>query len=95
MIGADCRYHGDFDWAGLRIARYLNGQVPWIPWRYTGADYRAALQDGEPSLPLAANPAESPWDPSLAAAMAECGLAVEEEAVANLLAADVLASTHS
>lgn len=90
--GAECRYHGDFDWAGLRIAQSLSAHVKWIPWRYTDADYSAALRDGKPSLRLAGKPAESPWDPKLAVAMAESGLALEEEAVADLLAKDVLAA---
>lgn len=88
--GAECHYHGDFDWAGLRIARSLSNQVPWIPWRYTSADYLAAVQREAPSLRLAGQPAESPWDAALAVAMAECGLAIEEEAVAGLLAEDLL-----
>jgi uncharacterized protein (TIGR02679 family) len=93
--GAECRYHGDFDWAGLRIARSLGSQLAWVPWRYSAADYRAAVQDGGPSLGLTGSPAESPWCPQLSAAMAELGHAVEEEAVADLLAADVLAARHS
>lgn len=88
--GAECRYHGDFDWAGLRIARSLSGHVGWVPWRYSAADYRAAVQRGSPSRPLVGSPAESPWDPRLAVAMTDGGLAVEEEAVADLLAADVV-----
>ncbi|MDQ0664547.1 uncharacterized protein (TIGR02679 family) [Arthrobacter ulcerisalmonis] len=91
--GAECRYHGDFDWAGLRIAQSLSAHVKWMPWRYTDADYSAALRDGKPSLRLAGKPAESPWDPKLAVAMAESGLALEEEAVADLLAKDVLAAS--
>lgn len=90
--GAECRFRGDFDWAGLRIARSLSAHVKWIPWRYTEVDYRAALRDGQPSLRRAGNPAESPWDPKLAGAMAESGLALEEEAVADLLANDILAA---
>lgn len=88
--GADCWYHGDFDWAGLRIARFLSTHVAWTPWRYTSADYRAAVQDEAPSLRLAGRPAQSPWDPALATVMAEYGLAIEEEAVADLLAEDVV-----
>lgn len=89
--GAECRYHGDFDWAGLRIARSLGAHVPWTPWRYTADDYRAAVREGQPSRRLKESPAESPWDPELSVVMAESGLALEEEAVADLLAADVLA----
>lgn len=88
--GAECRYHGDCDWAGLRIARSLSTHVAWVPWRYTAADYLAAVQVGAPSRDLVGSPAESPWDPGLATAMESCGLAVEEEAMADLLAADVL-----
>lgn len=89
--GAECRYHGDFDWTGLRIAQSLGASVPWTPWRYTAADYRAAVGEGKPSRRLTGSPAESPWDPELSVIMAESGLALEEEAVADLLAADVLA----
>lgn len=88
--GAQCRYHGDFDWAGLRIARALRARVSWAPWRYRAEDYRAAVADDVPALRLRGAPAESPWDPDLAAVMAESGIAVEEEAVAALLAADLL-----
>ncbi|NJC23830.1 uncharacterized protein (TIGR02679 family) [Arthrobacter pigmenti] len=89
--GAECRYHGDFDWAGLRIARYLREQVAWVPWRYSAADYREATETGMPSRRLTGTSAESPWDPELATAMTEYGLAVEEEAVTDLLVTDVLA----
>ncbi|NMO01842.1 TIGR02679 family protein [Gordonia sp. TBRC 11910] len=88
--GAQCRYHGDFDWAGLRIAAFVRSKVPWTPWRYGAEDYRAAVSGDAPSLRLFGEPAGAVWDPDLATAMAEHGLAVEEEAVAALLAADVL-----
>src|SRR6202007_71925 len=37
--GAEFRYHGDFDWGGIRIAsavreRVGQGQSRWQPWRY-------------------------------------------------------------
>lgn len=88
--GARVGYHGDFDWAGLRIARSLSAHVPWVPWRYQAADYRDAVEDGRLSRGLTGTPAQSPWDPELSAAMTHHGLAVEEEAVAHLLAADLL-----
>lgn len=88
--GAQVRYHGDFDWAGLRIARALDTHVSWVPWRFRAADYLAAVTEGTHSLRLTGSPAPSPWDPGLATAMAEHARAVEEEFVADLLAADVL-----
>ncbi|WSJ43048.1 DUF2399 domain-containing protein [Streptomyces sp. NBC_01317] len=41
--GATLHYHGDFDGRGLRIAGVLRRRVPWLPWRYTAANYRAAV----------------------------------------------------
>jgi uncharacterized protein (TIGR02679 family) len=88
--GAAVRYHGDLDWAGLRIAQSLRSRLAWKPWRFGASDYLAAVRDGAPSRMLTGIPAESPWDPALAEVMTEHGLAVEEEAVADLLAADLL-----
>lgn len=88
--GASVRYHGDFDWAGLRIARALLHRVAWTPWRFTAADYRAGLCHGRSSLHLTGNRVETPWDPDLADAMAAAGIALEEESVADVLAADLV-----
>lgn len=88
--GAAFRYHGDFDWGGLRIATTLLGHVPWQPWRYTAADYHEAVAAAGPGLwPLEGNPAPAPWDPALARALAEHGLRVEEEAVLDALLTDL------
>ncbi|MFJ2751022.1 TIGR02679 family protein [Streptomyces sp. NPDC087297] len=89
-LGAAFWYHGDFDWGGLRIATTLSGHVPWRPWRYTADDYRAAVAAAGPDLrPLDGKPALSPWDPELALALAEHALRVEEEAVLDVLLADL------
>lgn len=92
--GAECAYHGDFDWAGLRIATALGSRVPWRPWRFRATDYLELVRSigpGDPEpLRLRDTPAESPWDPDLALAMERVGVAVEEEVVADQLAADVL-----
>lgn len=88
--GARCAYHGDFDWPGLRIAESLRQRVPWTPWRYTAEDYLAAIDRGAPALALDGPPAPASWDPRLAVAMSEHGLAVEEEAVSEVLARDLV-----
>ncbi|MCX5400318.1 TIGR02679 family protein [Streptomyces sp. NBC_00102] len=95
-LGAVFRYHGDFDWGGLRIATTLLGRVPWQPWRYSAADYRAAVaasgadaENGAALRPLTGAAAPSPWDPDLALALAEHGVRVEEEAVLETLLADL------
>ncbi|KDB52892.1 hypothetical protein X805_14960 [Sphaerotilus natans subsp. natans DSM 6575] len=90
--GACLRYHGDFDWAGLRIARQvLQGQGA-EPWRFGCADYLAAVQTLPPLArdhALGLDVAEAPWDEALAAAMREQGCAVAEEAVVDLLLDDL------
>jgi uncharacterized protein (TIGR02679 family) len=88
--GATVRYHGDFDWAGLRIAQALAARVPWAPWRFEADDYLREVGGSSPSLRLKGASAESPWDRRLATAMAAHGLAIEEEAVARLLADDLI-----
>lgn len=93
--GAGCRYHGDFDWPGLRIAHALQQRIPWTPWRYSAADYLAVVEGDSLSRALVGRPAPSPWDPELARVMAGHGLAVEEEAVAQLLANDLVTAEHS
>ncbi|MGW7328561.1 TIGR02679 family protein [Streptomyces sp. NPDC054840] len=89
-LGAAFRYHGDFDWGGLRIATTLSGHLPWTPWRYTADAYREAVAAAGPDLrPLEGKPALSPWDPDLARALAEHALRVEEEAVLDVLLTDL------
>ncbi|MEV0847193.1 TIGR02679 family protein [Streptomyces sp. NPDC049954] len=89
--GATLLYHGDFDWGGLRIAGALRRRVPWLPWRYTAADYRAAvLRSASPPLsPLVSTPTQTPWEPALAAALSELGVLVEEERELELLLSDL------
>ncbi|MFF5703982.1 TIGR02679 family protein [Streptomyces sp. NPDC012794] len=88
--GAALHYHGDFDWGGLRIASALLRRVPWRPWRYTAADYRAAaMADADGLPPLAGQPAEAPWEPALREALLELGVRVEEETVLDVLLSDL------
>ncbi|MES0836641.1 TIGR02679 family protein [Nocardiopsis tropica] len=85
--GARLRVHGDFDWGGVRIATGLARHVPWEPWRFGAADYRAAVS--ERGRPLTGFPAPTAWDPGLAGAMEEHGRRVEEETVLGDLLADL------
>lgn len=59
------------------------------PWRMSAADYRAGVRDTGRHLPLKGGKRPSPWAPDLAAAMAETGLVVSEETVADRLLADL------
>ncbi|MEW2080940.1 TIGR02679 family protein [Streptomyces sp. NPDC005283] len=89
LQGARLLYHGDFDWGGVRIAAALARSVPWRPWRYTAADYRAAVTAVADAPDLTGPPAATPWDPALAVALAECGVRVEEETVLDDLLRDL------
>ena len=95
------RYHGDFDWGGVRIAnavrqRAAQARSHWRPWRYDRDAYEA-LATVRPAVRhtatkrsrLTGEPAATPWDPGLAAAMARHGVRAEEELSLDLLLADL------
>ena len=47
--GCELRYHGDFDWGGIRIGNVIFGRLRARPWRFDTADYRAAADRGRRS----------------------------------------------
>jgi uncharacterized protein (TIGR02679 family) len=89
--GAEFGYHGDFDWGGVRIASAVRHRVSWRPWRYDHTAYQAAVS----AHPLAAlgglagEPAATPWDPELAAAMRHRNVRIEEELTLDALLQDL------
>ena len=88
--GARLRYHGDFDWPGLGIGNHIMRQHGATPWRFGAADYLAAAQRApRPGHVLQGKAAVASWDEALTHAMREQGLAIAEEAVANLLLQDL------
>ena len=98
--GAEFRYHGDFDWGGIRIAsavrqRVGQGRSHWQPWRFDRDAYEAAATavlavHAAARLPLlAGEPVATPWDPGLAAAMARHAVRIEEELSLDTLLADL------
>lgn len=88
--GARLRYHGDFDWAGLRIGNWVMRVCGARPWRYSAADYQLAVSV-VPARGRALGPdsVEADWDADLAPAMRSSDQAVDEEAVAALLMLDL------
>ena len=97
---AGFRYHGDFDWGGIRIASAVRQRVAqsrshWQPWRYDRDSYEAvatamlAARDAAPPPPLTGEPVSTPWDPDLATAMAHHDVRVEEELFLDILLADL------
>jgi uncharacterized protein (TIGR02679 family) len=98
--GAEFRYHGDFDWGGIRIAsavrtRMDRRQACWQPWRYDRDTYETLTAAVSAALPaarlprLAGEPVATPWDPGLAAAMARSDLRIEEELTLDALLTDL------
>lgn len=82
------RYHGDFDWGGIRIANVLHDRVPFTPWRFDTASYLAA---GDVGRPLTGTPVEARWDPVLTTTMHQTGRRIEEELVLEYLLDDLSA----
>ena len=90
--GAEFRYNGDFDWGGVRIARAVRHRVNWRPWRYDHQAYEAAVLAAHPLTPLSSlvgEPAATPWDPELAAAMQHRNVRAEEELTLDALLQDL------
>ena len=90
--GAEFSYHGDFDWGGIRIAGAVRHRVYWRPWRYDHAAYQAAVSAVHPLAPLVGlvgEPASTPWDLELAAAMRHRNLRIEEELTLDSLLQDL------
>ncbi|HEY3733967.1 MAG TPA: TIGR02679 family protein [Streptosporangiaceae bacterium] len=90
--GAEFGYHGDFDWGGVRIARAVLDKVSWRPWSYDRRAYEAAVSAAHPLTPLAqlaGQPAATPWDPELAAAMRTSNVRIEEELTLDALLQDL------
>ncbi|MFI9463263.1 TIGR02679 family protein [Streptomyces xiamenensis] len=90
--GWTVRYHGDFDWGGIRIATRLATDVPWTPWRYTATDYEQALRTHPHTTPLTGPPAPTPWDPPLSMSLTRANRRIEEELVLSDLLSDLEAA---
>ncbi|PSL06856.1 uncharacterized protein (TIGR02679 family) [Haloactinopolyspora alba] len=90
--GSAVRYHGDFDWGGVSIARTLATRVRWYPWRFNANDYTDAVarHPRRDALPhLADDEQSTPWDPELAEAMRVHRVRIEEELVLDTLLDDL------
>ena len=88
--GATLHYHGDFDWPGLRIGNQMLQEHDARPWRFSTADYRAAVISApRPGRPLDDAAVSALWDDTLAGAMLTERLAIDEEALADMLLDDL------
>ncbi len=91
LARASVRYHGDFDWAGIAIARRVFDRGAG-PWRFGRDDYADAVDrlPADNRLGLSGRAQATPWDEGLCAAMIAADVAVHEEATVDLLLADLL-----
>jgi uncharacterized protein (TIGR02679 family) len=91
--GARLRYRGDFDWPGLAIANRIISTHGAEPWRMRTGDYEEALAaagEGVVQLPaLEGPPVPAVWDGDLTPAMERAGRAIHEEALLEVLVADL------
>ncbi len=80
------RYHGDFDWPGIAIARRIIERGA-QPWQLSRADYRAAVERLAVGrrLALTGRAEATPWEPGLGLAMVSANVVVHEEAIVDLL----------
>ena len=85
LVGIRLHYHGDFDWPGIRIAKFVFEKFGAMPWRMSSDDYCKVT--GEKPLPE--KPTETPWDPSLKVKMLQRGKIVFEEQVISTLMHDL------
>jgi uncharacterized protein (TIGR02679 family) len=83
-------YHGDFDWPGIAIARRIIDHGA-QPWRLGCADYYEAVErlPADRRLMLTGRAETTPWDSGLSPAMTAANVAVHEEAIVDLLLADL------
>lgn len=88
--GAVLHYHGDFDWPGLRIGNLMVREHDARPWRFSTADYCAAVRGApRPGRLLDDAAVSALWDDALARAMLAERLAIDEEGLAELLLDDL------
>jgi uncharacterized protein (TIGR02679 family) len=84
------RYHGDFDWPGVGIARRVF-ELGARPWRFGSVDYVTGVErlPVDNRLGLSGQAQATPWDEGLREAMVAADVAVHEEALIDLLLTDL------
>jgi hypothetical protein len=88
-VGWQVAPRADFDAAGIaHVASILRAAPSSYLWRMGAGDYEESLRGGGATVPLTQVP-DTPWEPTLAAAMRARGLATFEEAMLPHLLADL------
>jgi uncharacterized protein (TIGR02679 family) len=90
IAGGRLRYHGDFDWPGLRIGNHVVREFGAVPWRFKAKEYLAAVARApRPGFALTGPEVDASWDEALTASMRTHGLAIAEESLADELLQDL------
>ena len=91
QAGARLRYHGDFDWPGIAIGNRVLQDFGAAAWRFSAADYAAAVELAAPDAQsaLRGGPVAALWDAALTDAMQQAQRAVAEEALLDQLLPDL------
>jgi uncharacterized protein (TIGR02679 family) len=88
--GARLRYHGDFDWPGLRIGNHVIREHGAQPWRFGAADYADAMRTvSSLGQPLTGKAIDAVWDTELRIVMQQHRVSIAEEALAASLLQDL------
>jgi uncharacterized protein (TIGR02679 family) len=84
--GCVIRYHGDFDWDGIRIGNKIMQRHGAVSWRFGADDYsRAARSD----YSLLGKKTTADWDEALAPLMEKTGACIHEEQILDELVGDL------
>ena len=86
--GANLAYHGDFDWAGIRIGNFVMRELQASPWRFSAQDYDVASAGTAGTLPGSGR-VDASWDSRLSEAMCTRRKSIHEEAVWEIMIADL------
>lgn len=86
--GANLAYHGDFDWAGIRIGNFVMRELQASPWRFSAQDYDVACARTAGTLPGSGR-VDASWDSRLSEAMCTRRKSIHEEAVWEIMIADL------
>lgn len=84
--GCELRYHGDFDWDGIRIGNTITQGHGAIGWRFSASDYAEAPKGASSLVGLPVIPR---WDRKLGELMAQVGKCVHEEILLEVLLSDL------
>jgi uncharacterized protein (TIGR02679 family) len=87
LAGAGLRYHGDFDWGGLRIANRVYEMFGFEPWRFQTVDLERYADI--PGAALKGTRVHAKWDAYLMPALEGRATRLEEEQVLDVLLADL------